>query len=218
VQRKRQFFHWDGLPAVGGTFYPRPVGITINRVYTRAGDNGVTRLAGGQEVSKDDARLEAYGTVDELNAVVGLVIELGEFEGELDLPAKLRRIQHELFDAGGELATLPEDLHPQQILVSAADIETLEKEMDAYNLELPTLKSFILPGGGKTSALIHQARTVCRRAERRVVALSRLQEQRTELIQYLNRLSDWFFVVGRFAAVKGQFGEILWKPGQRDGK
>ena len=176
----------------------------------------MTRLAGGQEIAKDDARLEAYGTVDELNAVVGLVVELGDFDNLTDLPAKLRRIQHELFDVGGELATLPEDLHPQQILVSTADIDTLEKEMDGFNSELPSLKSFILPGGGKTSALIHQARTVCRRAERRVVALSRLQEQRTELIKYLNRLSDWFFVVGRFVAVKGQFGEILWKPGQRN--
>ena len=203
---------------MGGTFYSELVGITINRVYTRAGDLGLTRLAGGQEIAKDDARLEAYGTVDELNAVVGLVIELGEFEASSDLPAKLRRIQHELFDVGGELATLPEDLHPQQILVSSADMETLEKEMDVYNSELPTLKSFILPGGGKTSALIHQARTVCRRAERRVVALSRHQEQRTELIKYLNRLSDWFFVVGRFVAVTGKFGEILWKPGQRNGE
>lgn len=203
--------------------------IYINRVYTRSGDLGTTRLAGGQERRKDDARLEAYGTVDELNAVLGVLVEelqrhpltagperaAGEGDRSGALAGRLRRIQNELFDLGGELATLAEDRHPKQALISDADITRLEEEMDAENEHLPPLRSFILPGGGMASALFHQARTVCRRAERRVVSLHQLEPQRGEAIRYLNRLSDWLFVLGRAAAVADAQGEVLWKPGAR---
>jgi cob(I)alamin adenosyltransferase len=206
--------------------------IIINRVYTGVGDKGTTRLAGGQEVKKTSARIEAYGTLDELNAVLGVVAERlaeevlghdhahahahGGAEGEDGvLLGRLRRIQNELFDAGGELAVLPEDRHAAQVLIGEADVRRLEAELDGYNAALPTLRSFILPGGGVLSALLHQARTVARRAERRVLALHELEPQREVLLVYLNRLSDWLFVVGRVAAVRRGHGEVLWRPGDR---
>jgi cob(I)alamin adenosyltransferase len=191
--------------------------VYINRVYTKSGDRGTTRLAGGQERKKDDARLEAYGTVDELNAVIGVVVEEIIRTHGIEAPrAKmLRRIQNELFDLGGELATLAEDRHPKQALISDGDVTRLEKEIDDANEPLPPLKSFILPGGGMTSALFHQARTVCRRAERRLVTLHALEPQRELTIHYLNRLSDWLFVMGRSAAVSDGQGEVLWRPGER---
>jgi cob(I)alamin adenosyltransferase len=190
----------------------------INRVYTKVGDRGTTRLAGGQEVEKTNARIEAYGTLDELNAVVGVLTEelLREPErgpGNAPLIARLRRIQNELFDLGSELAVLPEDRHPAQPLLTPADITRLEAELDEANRELPSLRSFVLPGGGMASALMHQARTVCRRAERRLVALHALEPQRAETLMYLNRLSDWMFVMGRRCAVERGQGELLWKPG-----
>ena len=189
--------------------------VTINRVYTKTGDAGRSRLAGGQEVAKDSERLEAYGTVDELNAVVGVLLESNDWTSMSEVQRCLLRIQNELFDLGGELATLAEDRHPKQILISAADITRLENEIDDWNSNLTNLKSFILPGGGSHSAFMHQARTVCRRAERRAVSLHSEDPQRPEVVQYLNRLSDWFFVLGRF--VSGEMGkaEVLWKPGER---
>lgn len=188
--------------------------IIINRVYTKVGDKGRTRLAGGQELEKDAPRIEAYGTVDELNAVLGLSVEVAA--GQDALAKKLRRIQNELFDLGGELATLPEDRHEKQILIGDADVERLEKEIDEANAGLPTLRSFILPGGGALSAHLHQARTVSRRAERRVLSLHKQEAQRAEVLRYLNRLSDWFFVMGRKAAIEAGEGEILWRPGDRE--
>lgn len=194
----------------------------INRVYTKVGDRGTTRLAGGQEVEKSSARIEAYGTLDELNAVFGV---LGEelLRESAERPERaepnaaflgvLRRIQNELFDLGGELAVLPEDRHPAQALLRPEDVERLEAELDAANHELPTLRSFILPGGGMIAALMHQARTVCRRAERRLVSLHQLEAQRPVALMYLNRLSDWLFVMGRRAAIDRGQAEILWKPG-----
>lgn len=197
--------------------------IVINRVYTGVGDHGTTRLAGGQEVAKTDLRIEAYGTLDELNAVLGVVAEallaggapesLSDADGQLH--RAIRRVQNELFDLGGELAVLPEDRHPQQQLVTEADRRRLEEELDAINGALPTLRSFILPGGGMVSALLHQARTVCRRAERRLVALHAAEPQREEALKYLNRLSDWLFVMGRHAAVSRGYEEVLWRPGDR---
>ncbi len=194
--------------------------IIINRVYTGVGDQGNTRLAGGQEVAKTDARIEAYGTIDELNAAIGVLVErILAVEGEVEkvMVRRLRRIQNELFDLGGELAVLPDDRHPQQKLIQPDDVSRLEAEMDAVNEGLPTLRSFILPGGGMISALMHQARTVCRRAERRVVALHKESPQRELVLRYVNRLSDWLFVMGRQAATERGYEEVLWKPGDRTG-
>src|SRR5262245_61957336 len=195
--------------------------VYINRVYTKSGDRGTTRLAGGQERAKDDPRLEAYGTVDELNAVLGLLADLIHQEwrkygrqGWAEIPT-VRRIQNELFDLGGELATLAEDRHPKQALITEADVTRLETEIDEANAPLPALRSFILPGGGVVSAQYHVARTVCRRAERRLISLHAVEPQRELTIQYLNRLSDWLFVMGRSAAVANAEGESLWKPGDR---
>ncbi|MEL6189659.1 MAG: cob(I)yrinic acid a,c-diamide adenosyltransferase [Myxococcota bacterium] len=192
--------------------------VVINRVYTRTGDAGTTRLAGGQEVEKTSARIAAYGTLDELNACLGIVAEeirrepAEELEGML---GKVRRIQNELFDLGGELAVLPADRHPQQQVISETDVDRLEQEMDAANEGLPTLRSFILPGGGMLSAFLHQARTVCRRAERGLVALHADEPQRSECLRYLNRLSDWLFVMGRRAVHDRGEQEVLWRPGDR---
>jgi cob(I)alamin adenosyltransferase len=193
------------------------VSIYINRVYTKSGDRGTTRLAGGQERKKDDPRLEAYGTTDELNAVLGVLLETMRASDRLGYAktGHVRRIQNELFDLGGELATLAEDRHPKQALVTADDVARLEKEMDEANETLEPLRSFILPGGGMVSAMFHQARTVCRRAERCLISLHSAEAQREETIIYLNRLSDWFFVMGRSAAVASGEGEVLWAPGDR---
>lgn len=192
------------------------MGIVINRVYTRTGDGGTTRLAGGQEVAKTSLRIEAYGTLDELNACMGLVAEeLRRGPSDDALASQVRRTQHELFDLGGELAVLPEDRHEAQILVSEADVARLEAEIDAANEALPKLRSFILPGGGMLAAFFHQARTVCRRAERALVALHAEEPQRKVCVEYVNRLSDWLFVMGRRAvALRGE-EEVLWKPGER---
>lgn len=193
--------------------------VRINRVYTRTGDDGTTRLAGGQELSKSALRIATYGTLDELNAALGLVAEELR-RGDRDarartLFAKVRRVQNELFDLGGELAVLPEDRHEQQQVITASDVERLEAEMDADNAALPPLTSFVLPGGGMLSAFLHQSRTVCRRAERHLVELHRAEPQRAECLQYLNRLSDWLFVMGRRAVHDRGEAEVLWRPGDR---
>lgn len=188
----------------------------INRVYTKTGDRGTSRLAGGQEVDKDSDRLEAYGTIDELSSVIGVLVESMSDSGADPLRAWLIRIQNELFDLGGELATLPADRHEKQALVGDQDVLRLESEIDAVNADLPTLRSFILPGGGLVSAYFHQARTVSRRAERRLVSLHRAEPQREETLRYLNRLSDWLFVMGRKTSRDAGREELLWRPGERE--
>jgi cob(I)alamin adenosyltransferase len=192
--------------------------IVINRVYTKVGDAGTTRLAGGQELKKDSARIEAFGSVDELNAALGIAAETiaAAPGGPHELLAKrIIRIQNELFDLGAELATLPADRHPKQALVTDEDVARLEREIDEVNGALPVLRSFILPGGGMLSAALHVARTVGRRAERRSVTLHAEEPQRGEVLRYLNRLSDWLFVMGRRAALDSGRGELLWRPGDR---
>lgn len=191
--------------------------MAITRVYTRKGDGGETALAGGQRVPKDGARLEAYGTVDELNAFVGsaraTVRESGEPEVAVLEPILLR-VQHELFNLGSILATLPEDVHPKQARVTQTEIGQLEVEMDRMNAELPPLRSFVLPGGGRLNADLHVCRTVCRRAERVTVALARVESIPPEAIRYLNRLSDAFFVWSRWASHVTGTPETLWEPNQ----
>lgn len=191
--------------------------IALNRIYTRRGDAGKTSLVGGQSVAKDAIRLECYGTVDELNSAVGMAcvsVEEGiEVIPELgELFAILRRVQHELFNLGSILATLPEDVHPKQPRVTAEDITQLEQEIDAMNAPLAALRSFVLPGGSRLNAELHLCRTVCRRAERLAVALARQEPVPPEAIGYLNRLSDAFFVWSRWANHKLGCPEVLWEP------
>src|SRR5215469_5074284 len=193
--------------------------IAINRVYTRQGNQGQTGLVGGQRVPKDDPRIEAYGTVDEVNAFLGTaratVNTLAAQEPRLAvLGAILLRVQHELFNLGSILATLPEDVHPRQPRLTDAEVAGLEKGMDAMNEGLPPLRSFVLPGGSRVDAELHIARTVCRRAERACVALGRVESVPPETIRYLNRLSDALFVWARWAAHVGGAGETLWEPNQ----
>ena len=200
--------------------------LAINRVYTRRGDQGETGLAGGQRVPKDGARLEAYGTIDELNAFLGMaratadeasaaVPELG------DLSDILLRVQHELFNLGSILATLPEDVHPKQARITDVEIAQLEREIDQMNEALPPLRSFILAGSSQLDAELHVCRTVCRRAERACVTLGRTETIPPEAVSYLNRLSDALFVWSRWVSKVTGADETLWEPnrsasGQQD--
>jgi cob(I)alamin adenosyltransferase len=190
--------------------------VRLNRIYTKAGDGGQTRLVGGQKVPKDSARLESYGTVDELSACIGLartaLESAGAPTGAAELGAVLRRIQNELFNLGSDLATLPEDRHPQQPLIEARHVEALEREIDGWNEHLGELRSFILPGGGWVAAYLHLARTVCRRAERLTVRLAASEPVSTQVIPYLNRLSDALFVMSRHASRIYGEPEPLWEP------
>ncbi len=191
--------------------------LALNRIYTRMGDAGETHLAGGQRVPKDDLRIDCYGTVDELNAFVGIARTSAEqLAGSAELLAPfagtLKRVQHELFNLGSILATLPEDVHPKQPRVTKAEIELLEQEIDRANQELQPLRSFVLPGGTRFDAELHVCRTVCRRAERLLVALAKQQSVPAEAIQYLNRLSDAFFVWSRWVNRALGAQETLWEP------
>ena len=193
--------------------------LAINRVYTRRGDQGETSLAGGQRVPKDSPRIEAYGTVDELNSFLGAARvtarQLAVTEARLSpLAAILLRVQHELFNLGSILATLPENVHPQQARVTDADVAQLESEIDRMNSELPPLGSFVLPGGDRLNAELHICRTICRRAERATVALGRVESVPPEAVRYLNRLSDALFVFGRWASHVTGAPETLWEPNQ----
>jgi cob(I)alamin adenosyltransferase len=195
--------------------------LAINRVYTRAGDTGLTSLAGGQRLPKNDPRIEAYGTVDELNSFIGLARESAR---ELpELAEILRRVQHELFNLGSLLATLPEDLHPKQARITPADSEQLEREIDRMNEELPPLRSFVLPGGSRLNAELHICRTICRRAERACITAqgsdpTKADRTQAEGIRYLNRLSDALFVWSRWASHRLGAPETLWEPNQAASK
>ena len=184
----------------------------IDRVYTKGGDKGETSLIGGERVSKADPRLECYGTIDELNATIGLMIEALETSAARDhLTPILRRVQNELFNLGCELATPDAEQRAKLPRIEARHVESLERDIDAVNDDLPALKSFVLPGGGWPSAYAHLARTVCRRAERLVVGLMQAEDVGGELpVQYLNRLSDALFVWGRWCAHKDGKPEPLW--------
>jgi cob(I)alamin adenosyltransferase len=187
----------------------------IDRVYTRGGDQGQTSLIGGERVSKASARLDGYGTVDELNATLGLVGEaLGASAAGPHLLPIVRRVQSELFNLGAELATADAETRAKLPRIEPRHIAALERDIDAVNDDLVPLRSFVLPGGGWASAYFHLARTVCRRCERIVVALAEAEtatEQAGDLaVQYLNRLSDALFVWGRWCALKDGKDEPLW--------
>lgn len=188
----------------------------ITKVYTRTGDTGKTRLAGGQEVSKDSLRVEAYGTVDELNASVGVVRVFNaarqtDQDAARHLEETLRWVQNKLFDLGSLLATTPGQVFPNMPGVTEEDVAKLERSIDVCQEELAPLKEFILPGGGKVSGFLHQARTVCRRAERLCVGLARQEAVDPLLIKFLNRLSDALFVWARWIAQKQGESEFLWE-------
>jgi cob(I)alamin adenosyltransferase len=191
----------------------------ITKVYTKTGDKGKTRLAGGQPVWKDSPRVDAYGTVDELNAVIGMVRAWNEEAGSssrmaVRLDKELQWVQNKLFDLGGLLATAPGQTFKNMPCVRAEDVKRLEKLMDACQKELAPLKEFVLPGGGQIASLLHHARTVCRRAERDCVRLARKEPVDDMLIVYLNRLSDALFVLARWALKKEGRVEILWQRDQ----
>ncbi|MBD8524533.1 cob(I)yrinic acid a,c-diamide adenosyltransferase [Pseudomarimonas arenosa] len=182
------------------------MGNRLSKIYTRTGDDGTTGLGDGSRVAKDSARVSAYGTVDELNSSIGVVLacELPESVREL-----LVRVQHQLFDLGGELCI------PGHAAIQAADIDGLEQALDGFNADLPALKDFILPGGGMAAAQCHMARTICRRAERETVSLAHHDPVRSEAIRYLNRLSDLLFVLCRVLARTSGHGEVLWQHARR---
>jgi cob(I)alamin adenosyltransferase len=192
--------------------------VRITKVYTRTGDRGETALVGGKRMPKDSLRIEAYGTIDELNSVVGLARVFNE--ENLDAGAAhelldevLCRLQDELFDLGSELATPPEFFQPGMYRVGESEIERLENLMDQCQEDLEPLKSFVLPGGGRIGAYLHQCRTVCRRAERDILRLSRQEEVNPNVIKYVNRLSDLFFVLSRWIAKQTGEQEFLWQRG-----
>ena len=192
--------------------------IRITRVYTRTGDRGDTALVGGRRVPKDSPRIEAYGTIDELNAVVGLARafnaeRLPEGEAHRWLDDVLRRIQSQLFDLGSELATPEDAVYDGMYRIGDAEVRELERLMDKCQKELEPLKSFVLPGGGRVGAFLHQARTVCRRAEREVLRLSRVEPLGEWPLRYVNRLSDLFFVLSRWVAKRLGEPEFLWERG-----
>jgi len=188
----------------------------LNRIYTKAGDGGDTRLVGGQKVRKDSPRIDAYGTIDELSSCLGLarttLAAPGAPAGAAALAAVLLRVQNELFNLGSDLATLPADRHPKQPLIEERHTTKLEEEIDGWNATLPELRSFVLPGGGMVAAYLHLARTVCRRAERLIVHLADGEPIGSAVVPYVNRLSDALFVMSRHAARLYGEPEPLWEP------
>ena len=196
---------WEsrGRGSSPGTF----MGHRLSKIYTRTGDDGTTGLGDGTRAPKESARVEAYGTVDEANSTVGLVLSVpGLPAGVIEC---LTEVQHDLFDLGAELCI------PGHRVVTDADVTRLETTLDGFNEGLPALKEFILPGGGPAAAACHLARTVVRRAERRVLSLARVEAVAPEVVRYLNRLSDLLFVLARVLARHERGGEVLWKRARR---
>jgi cob(I)alamin adenosyltransferase len=179
------------------------MGNRLSKIYTRTGDDGSTGLGDGSRVPKDGLRVEAFGTVDEANSAIGVVLSIAA------LPPPVARclteVQHDLFDLGGELCI------PGHRMIQASHVERLEQELDGFNESLPPLKEFILPGGGPAAAACHVARTVCRRAERRCWSLARAETVAPEALQYLNRLSDLLFVLARLLARHENGSEVFWR-------
>lgn len=187
--------------------------VTLNKIYTRTGDSGTTGLVGGARVDKDDQKVEAYGDIDELNSQLGVCKELAAGPAADLINFKIITIQNELFDIGAELAT-PADSHWEGMLKAGAQhVEQLERWIDTLNEPLATLRSFILPGGTLLSAHLHVARTVCRRAERNICTLNKLEPVSAHILQYINRLSDLLFVMSRAVVHAEGKPEYLWIPG-----
>ncbi len=184
------------------------MGNRLSKIYTRTGDDGSTGLGDGTRVGKDSARVNAYGTVDEANSSIGVVLAA---QVPSDIRDLLTTVQHQLFDLGGELCI------PGHAAIHGKDIDALEAHLDRYNEELPALKDFILPAGGEAAARCHLARTIVRRAERETVTLARHDAVRPEAIRYLNRLSDLLFVLARVLARADGQGEVLWNHDRRNG-
>jgi cob(I)alamin adenosyltransferase len=178
------------------------MGNRLSRIYTRTGDDGSTGLGDGTRVAKENLRVEAYGTVDETNSAVGVVLSSPSLPPQIT--QCLTGIQHDLFDLGGELCI------PGHVMIKAAQVERLEEALDGFNEGLPALKEFILPGGGQAAAACHLARAICRRAERRCWSLARIESVSPEALKYLNRLSDLLFVIARVLA-RGAAGEVVWR-------
>jgi cob(I)alamin adenosyltransferase len=185
------------------------MGNRLSKIYTRTGDDGTTGLGDGSRVQKDSLRVETFGTVDELNCLVGLILA-----SDLDDTVRdcLTRTQHELFDLGGELCM------PGYTLVPDVCVDQLETDLDKFNADLPALKDFILPGGSESAARCHLARTVCRRAERLLVSLAKIEDINEVSLRYLNRLSDLLFVLARVLARTNGGSEVLWVHGDKRGK
>lgn len=188
--------------------------VVLNKIYTKTGDDGTTALGTGERRPKNDLRIDAYGTVDETNAVVGLV-RLHTADSAPEVDQVLGRIQNDLFDLGADLAT-PEtgqDLGYEPLRISDSQVNAIESAIDELNSELTPLRSFVLPGGSSASAHLHLARTVSRRAERLMVELAAVEKVNPAAVRYMNRLSDYFFVASRFLNEKGE-QDVLWVPGQ----
>ena len=181
--------------------------VRLDRIYTRGGDTGETSLGSGERVPKDDVRIEAAGDVDELNALLGVALTRGAPEDPL------RQVQNDLFDLGADLSVPLSDTKRERLRVTAEQVAWLEERCDEANADLPMLRSFILPGGSEAAALLHLGRTVCRRAERRVVTLARREPVNPEARAYLNRLSDLLFILARSTNAEHGAEEPLWKPG-----
>ncbi len=185
------------------------MGHRLTKIYTRTGDNGSTGLADGTRTEKDSARIVAVGEVDELNSVIGMVLSQEPGEAVYEC---LTDIQHDLFNLGAEISL------PTKSLVTADDVERLERVLDGFNKDLPPLKEFILPGGGAAATTCHLARAVCRRAERALVSLSRSEQVDGTALRYLNRLSDLLFVLCRVLARQSSAGEVYWRSPRRGEK
>jgi cob(I)alamin adenosyltransferase len=181
------------------------VGNRLSRIYTRTGDDGTTGLGDGARVRKDDARVEAYGTVDELNSALGMVTPFG-LTG--DLAELIASLQQKLFDLGGELCI------PGRVVIQSVDVLHLEQELDRLNESLPPLKEFVLPGGNAAAAACHLARAICRRAERRAISMAETATVNSHSIRYLNRLSDLLFVIARTINLRSGHAEVLWTGSQ----
>jgi cob(I)alamin adenosyltransferase len=185
------------------------MGNRLSKIYTKTGDDGTTGLGDGTRVAKDSARVAAYGTIDEANSAIGMLLASDILDQHAEIRDLLTTVQHQLFDLGGELCI------PGHAAIFDADVEALEQALDHHNAPLPPLKDFILPGGGEAAARCHLARTIVRRAERETVTLARHDAVRPEAIRYLNRLSDLLLVLSRVLARTSGHGEVLWKHERR---